>query len=43
MGIDTDKNTPAAYAVDEVGRLMVVETFANHRRGHELLRDWLMS
>jgi hypothetical protein len=34
VGIDTHKDTLAARAMDEVGRLMAEETFANHRRGH---------
>ena len=40
IGIDTHKATLAACAIDELGRPLAEQTFANEPAGHAALRTW---
>jgi transposase len=40
IGIDSHKRSLAAAAIDEVGRVVSVKEFPNHRSGHDALLLW---
>ena len=41
VGIDTHKSSLAVCIVDELGRQLAVESFANDPRGHRRLHAWV--
>ena len=41
IGIDTHKSSLAVCIVDELGRQLAVESFANDPRGHRRLHAWV--
>lgn len=43
IGVDSHKETLAAAAVDEVGRLLEGRTFPNDPKGHKKALEWILS